>query len=79
MAVPVGFSAAKKKELREAAVIAGFEIKMFISEPTAAFCSNYNELKHCKNVAVFDWGGGTLDVQLFRYQKKGYGACNRRH
>lgn len=66
MAVPVGFSAEKKKKLRQAASIAGFEIKMFISEPTAAFCSNYNKLKNCKNVAVFDWGGGTLDVAVIQ-------------
>ena len=41
---------------------------MFIGEPTAAFCSNYNELKSCKNVAVFDWGGGTLDVTVLRVE-----------
>ena len=62
MAVPVGYSADKKRHLRNAAKKAGISVKMFISEPTAAFCSNYNELCACKNVAVFDWGGGTLDV-----------------
>jgi molecular chaperone DnaK len=62
IAVPVGFSPQKKKHLRNAIEEAGIEVKMFISEPTAAFCSNWNELKSCKNVAVFDWGGGTLDV-----------------
>ena len=62
MAVPVGYSAKKKKHLRSAAKKAGIDVKMFISEPTAAFCSNYQALCACKNVAVFDWGGGTLDV-----------------
>ncbi len=62
MAVPIGYSAKKKQHLRRAARKAGIEVKMFISEPTAAFCSNYTELCGCKNVAVFDWGGGTLDV-----------------
>lgn len=62
MAVPVGYSFKKKVHLRNAAKKAGINIKMFISEPTAAFCSNYPELCACKNVAVFDWGGGTLDV-----------------
>lgn len=62
MAVPVGYSAEKKRHLRNAAKKAGITVKMFISEPTAAFCSNYSELCACKNVAVFDWGGGTLDV-----------------
>ena len=54
MAVPIGYSAAKKQHLRNAAKKAGINVKMFISEPTAAFCSNYSELCACKNVAVFD-------------------------
>ena len=64
IAVPVGFSAEKKSHLRNAARNAGINVKMFISEPTAAFCSNYSELRSCKNIAVFDWGGGTLDVVI---------------
>ena len=64
VAVPIGFSPVKKGHLRKAANKAGIRIKMFISEPTAAFCSNYVNLKNCKNVAVFDWGGGTLDVAI---------------
>ena len=66
MAVPVGYSAKKKIHLRNAAKKAGLTVKMFISEPTAAFCSNYAELCACKNVAVFDWGGGTLDVVVLK-------------
>lgn len=66
LAVPVGYSAEKKQHLRNAANKAGINVKMFISEPTAAFCSNYQYLKSCKNVAVFDWGGGTLDVVILR-------------
>lgn len=66
MAVPIGYSAKKKMHLRNAAKRAGINIKMFISEPTAAFCSNYSELRAYKNVAVFDWGGGTLDVVVLR-------------
>jgi molecular chaperone DnaK len=62
IAVPVGFSPLKKQHLRNAVEEAGIDVKMFMSEPTAAFCSNYEILKSCKNVAVFDWGGGTLDV-----------------
>ena len=64
IAVPVGFSSDKKRHLRNAAEEANINVKMFISEPTAAFCSNYEELKGCKTVAVFDWGGGTLDVVI---------------
>lgn len=64
VAVPNGFSSIKKHHLRNAAKKAGIKITAFISEPTAAFCSNYNELKECSTVAVFDWGGGTLDVTV---------------
>lgn len=64
VAVPVGFSSKNKEHLRSAATQAGINIRMFISEPTAAFCSNYDQLKHCETIAVFDWGGGTLDVMV---------------
>lgn len=66
IAVPVGFSSEKKNCVRKAAKKAGIITKMFVSEPTAAYCSRRNDLKKYKNVAVFDWGGGTLDVVVLR-------------
>ena len=69
MAVPVGFSPKKKMRLREAAQNAGIEIETFISEPTAALVSNYDKMRMFKNVAVFDWGGGTLDVAILHIDK----------
>jgi len=66
VAIPVGFSATKRAKLREAAAMAGIRIKTFISEPTAAFFANYSELKSATTVAVFDWGGGTLDVSILQ-------------
>ena len=68
VAVPVGFTADKKRNLREAARRAGIELKMFVSEPTAAYCSNYVALRSCHHVAVFDWGGGTLDVAVLEIE-----------
>jgi len=68
VAVPIGFSSEKKECLRKAAKIAEIDIKMFISEPTAAFCSRYEEMKGYKYVAVFDWGGGTLDVAILHIE-----------
>ena len=68
MAVPVGFSPKKKMKLREAAQNAGIKIETFISEPTAALVSNYSKMKMFKNVAVFDWGGGTLDVAILHIE-----------
>ena len=69
MAVPVGFSPKKKMRLREAAQNAGISIETFISEPTAALISNYAKMKMFKNVAVFDWGGGTLDVAILHIEE----------
>ncbi len=64
VAVPVGFSAVKRAELRRAARLAGIEIKTFVSEPTAAFFRHYAETGFYNKIGVFDWGGGTLDVAV---------------
>lgn len=64
VAIPVGFGASKRKALRTAALRAGVSILSFISEPTAAFFNYYGDLDYYKKVAVFDWGGGTLDISL---------------
>lgn len=66
IAIPIGFSPKKREKLREAAKKAGIEISSFVSEPTAAFFANYNELRSSSVVAVFDWGGGTLDVSILK-------------
>lgn len=68
VAVPVGFSSKKKNNVRKAAKKAGISVKMFISEPTAAYCSRLDKLRKYKNIAVFDWGGGTLDVVILRVE-----------
>lgn len=67
VAIPVGFSPKKREKLREAALKAGIKIQSFISEPTAAFFANYTELKSASNIAVFDWGGGTLDISVLQH------------
>lgn len=66
VAIPVGFKAEKRERLRKAAKMAGIKITSFVSEPTAAFFANYSELKSASTVAVFDWGGGTLDVSIIQ-------------
>lgn len=66
VAIPIGFSPEKREKLRKAAKMAGISINAFISEPTAAFYANYSELRSSSIVAVFDWGGGTLDVSVIR-------------
>ncbi|ABW19571.1 Hsp70 family protein [Alkaliphilus oremlandii] len=64
VSVPVGFSSKKRQALRKAAKEAGINIKSFISESTAALLENYKHLKQFSKIAVFDWGGGTLDVSV---------------
>lgn len=64
ISVPVGFSSKKREALRKAAKLAGIEIKNFVSEPTSAIIKNFESLKKFSKVAVFDWGGGTLDVSV---------------
>ena len=66
VAVPVGFSSKKKNSIRKAAKKAGITVSMFISEPTSAYCSRLDQMKKYNNVAVFDWGGGTLDVAVLK-------------
>jgi len=66
VAVPVGFSAQKRANVRAAAEKAGIKVSSFISEPTAAYFTNYREISSASNIAVFDWGGGTLDVCILQ-------------
>lgn len=69
VAIPVGLNAAKRNMLRSAALLAGIHITSFISEPTAAFFANYNDIRNDNTVAVFDWGGGTLDVSVLKHHE----------
>src|SRR5262249_7960597 len=64
VAIPIGMNPAKRAVLRQAARSAGIEILSFVSEPTAACIANLETIKHCRYVAVFDWGGGTLDISI---------------
>lgn len=69
VAIPIGLPPEKRRKIREAAGKAGIKITSFVSEPTAAFYANYDELKSASNIAVFDWGGGTLDVSIIANAK----------
>ena len=67
LAMPIGLSATARNLLRKAAKRAGINVETFVSEPTAAFFANYDELKSAKHVVIFDWGGGTLDVSVVKH------------
>lgn len=67
VAIPIGFSSKKREIIRNAAALAGIKVSSFISEPTAAFFANYRDIRNDDTVAVFDWGGGTLDVSVLTH------------
>lgn len=69
--IPVGYSSEKRMALRTAAQLAGIEVVGFISESTTAVLRSYESLKKYRHVAVFDWGGGTLDVSIIELNKDG--------
>jgi molecular chaperone DnaK len=66
--IPVGCGMTQRRALRRAARSAGIEVSSFISEPTAALCRHFNEVRRWPRVAVFDWGGGTLDISILAIQ-----------
>ena len=70
VSIPINFAAEKRQQLREAAESAGITVTDFVSEPTAAFIRCSQGLPGCRLVAVFDWGGGTLDVSILRINGK---------
>ncbi|MBI4871605.1 MAG: Hsp70 family protein [Candidatus Riflebacteria bacterium] len=62
--IPIGFTSAKRRDLRLAAEKAGIEVLQFVSEPTAAAMELASRTKGLRKAAVFDWGGGTLDITV---------------
>jgi len=67
---PASYGKARKEKLYEAAKAAGLFNCEFVSEPTAAAVS-YCEvgfIKNGENLLVYDFGGGTFDVSLIRYE-----------
>lgn len=62
--IPVGMSPQARRNLRKAAEIAGIKVTGFIKESTAVLMRHWEKVRHCRYVAVFDWGGGTLDISV---------------
>jgi molecular chaperone DnaK len=68
-AIPVDFTPLQRKELRKAATSVGIKINKFVSESTAAYMRSIDLVKGLSKVAVFDWGGGTLDISVLSVEK----------
>jgi len=65
--VPAYFNDGQKQATLDAGKIAGLKVLELIHEPTAAALAYWLEMKNFstkKNVVVFDFGGGTLDVSV---------------
>lgn len=62
--VPAYFNDSQRQATKDAGQIAGIEVLRIINEPTAAAIA-YGLDKHDeRNVLIFDFGGGTLDVTV---------------
>lgn len=74
MAIPVAWPPAARRALRSAASAAGIRLQGFVSESTAAFARHRDDFGAVEEVAVFDWGAGTLDVSVLRLRGGGHGT-----
>ncbi|KAB0796035.1 hypothetical protein PPYR_10101 [Photinus pyralis] len=64
--VPAYFNYHQRIATREAGKLAGLETCIIMNEPTAAVLAyvHKHHVNDCKNVLVFDLGGGTFDVSI---------------
>ncbi len=62
--VPAYYNDSQRQATKEAAVIAGLDVKRIVNEPTAASLSYGLEKKKDEKIAVFDFGGGTFDISI---------------
>jgi molecular chaperone DnaK len=70
ISIPVDYPAEARRALRRAALKAGIRITTFVTESTAALVRHFEQLQHCRYIAVFDWGGGTLDISVLELRDK---------
>ncbi|HOR25219.1 MAG TPA: molecular chaperone DnaK [Opitutaceae bacterium] len=62
--VPAYFNDSQRQATKDAGRIAGLEVLRIINEPTAASLAYGLDKKKDEEIAVFDLGGGTLDVSV---------------
>jgi molecular chaperone DnaK len=69
--VPAYFNDAQRHATKDAGRIAGLDVKRIINEPTAAALAYGLDSKQDKNIAVFDFGGGTFDISILEITSDG--------
>ncbi len=62
--VPAYFTDAQRQATRDAGLIAGFNVRRIIDEPTAAAIAYGLDKEEDQVLMVFDLGGGTFDVSI---------------
>ena len=62
--VPAYFDDAQRQATKDAGKIAGLDVLRIINEPTAAALAYGLEKKSGETIAVYDLGGGTLDISI---------------
>ena len=74
--IPVALDGRGRRELREAALMAGVHVVQYVHEPLAALYGYIRSQAHYRRhlaelegklALVFDWGGGTLDLTLCKF------------
>lgn len=75
ISVPYSYGNKERLKIRRAAERAGLNVLDLIEEPVAAAISygifqKTSTMGHSENIMVFDFGGGTLDITIFSYEKK---------
>ena len=68
--VPACFNDAQRQATKEAGKIAGLDVKRIINEPTAAALAYGLDNEKEQKIMVYDLGGGTFDVDVYKRQDK---------
>ena len=66
--VPAFFDESQRQATREAGLLAGLKVERIINEPTAATLVYHAGGEDQKHVVVYDFGGGTFDVSVVRFE-----------
>jgi molecular chaperone DnaK len=66
--VPAFFDENQRQATREAGTLAGLTVERIINEPTAATLVYHAGTHDRRQIAVYDFGGGTFDVSIVRME-----------
>lgn len=68
--VPANSTGAARYRTRAAARLGGVQVQALLNEPTAAAIAYVHDAGAPKDIMVFDWGGGTVDVTVLEYDEE---------